>query len=88
MTIINPKALLAAQVYGAGPQAERQPAAPAHKNAAPAPRPAEAPRFQIEDQVTLRAASPAKSASAAQPAPDHTVPQRPRRPGSLVDIKA
>ena len=85
MTSINPSALVAAQVYGAASQPQRQPAAEQQK-------PAQTPRFHVEDQVTLRSAGTAKAATATSSGPpaqerDQAPPSKPRRPGALVDLK-
>jgi hypothetical protein len=80
MSTINLSALVAAQVYSTATQPQRQPA-PARAQA----KTDETPRFQVEDKVQTRS----RTEDARPPeGPQNSTPARPKRPGSLVDIKA
>jgi hypothetical protein len=86
MTTINPQALISAQLYGGTGAAQRQPATAPERQ-----RPAGAPRFHVEDEVSLRSADAPTAPQSGSAAPDkqsHVAPSRPRRPGALVDVTA
>ena len=86
MSSINPSALLAAQVYGGAP-AQRH----AH-HARPQAKSEATPSFQLSDSARSQndeTHKPERAASsAAQSDETREAPARPRRPGTLVDIKA
>ena len=86
MSSINPSALVAAQVYSTASQPHRH-AAPARER----PKTDETPKFQVEDKVEARKAErpePSRTEAASQPEQRSSAPARPKRPGTLVDIKA